>query len=476
MLSILVIVVLFLLFFGASWLLVGALCVYGVFAKHGGYDVAARNKTVAFLRANWRPELTSQSTAVDIKDIKYRLPYRPSKHLLKTTMHNGQIKLLLTEIEFLTYILPDLNTPAVVVYAGSAPSHKYPFLRSLFPKVKFVLVDPHEHLFIDGNRTQYDSPQDYLYLVAAGSNDKVTTRITGMDKEKELPCTVGKPINLYGDPYALRTTTLQGSLPDNTAQIIRDCPQQTIIIEDYMTDHLASLLAPLQPYFMSDIRTRVDSEGSDPSPSDLDILWNSALMYNWLTILKPHKYMLKFRTPFGLTSNADKNKTKLAADYTAFPITHHALQACPVKFIDDFNHGKFTYLAAEHIWLQAFPGHSSTETRLVGSWPTTGLPKLETYDCASYEDHLFYYNRIQRSFGHHQCADFADRTVMTDHCGDCALSRHILAAYSAKFGDQRSPLELLKECLAAISRSLRGDLHGLCSANNLADWIKFLEK
>lgn len=485
MLAVLLVIVLCLVWFGAIWFIYATIFCAAILMQrhvHGGRQHTPGANiplTIKFLRANWSPSLVSQKCAVDLADIKHRLPYQPSKHFVKTTMHNGQVKLLLTEIEFLTYILPSLDTRAIVVYAGSAPSHKYPFLRSLFPNVKFVLVDPHEHLFIDGNRTQYDSPQDYLYIMAAGSNDHVTTQITGMDKEKEQPSTVGKPINLYDDARAAphlitRTTAKQGSLPANLARIIQDCPQKTVIIEDYMTDHLAGLLAPLtNMYFISDIRTRVDNEGPDQSPSDLDILWNSALMYNWLAILKPAKYMLKFRTPFGRA----KDKAKLAADYAAFPITHHALQSCPIKFIENFNQNKFIYLAAEHIWLQAFPGHSSTETRLVGSWPMSGVPATIEYDCDSYDDHLFYYNRVQRSFGHHpECADYIDKSLPTDHCGDCALSRHILASYIAKFSDKRTPLMLLKECLGAIDRNLKGDLHGKCDSRDLEAWCECLQK
>ena len=55
-------------------------------------------------------------------------------------LHWGQLKLLASEIEFLT---PHAHTPKViVVYAGAAPGHHIPRLASMFPQMRFVLVDP----------------------------------------------------------------------------------------------------------------------------------------------------------------------------------------------------------------------------------------------------------------------------------------------------------------------------------------------
>lgn len=59
----------------------------------------------------------------------------------KTVVHWGQLKLLLSEIEFLTEHSRDQD---VVVYAGAAPGTHTEFLASLFPKLSFVLVDPAE--------------------------------------------------------------------------------------------------------------------------------------------------------------------------------------------------------------------------------------------------------------------------------------------------------------------------------------------
>lgn len=66
----------------------------------------------------------------------------------KTTIHYGQRKLLLSEVEFLTRVAHELHAannrnPVVLVYAGAAPGHHTPMLTWMFPFVsEFVLVDP----------------------------------------------------------------------------------------------------------------------------------------------------------------------------------------------------------------------------------------------------------------------------------------------------------------------------------------------
>ncbi|EFC42062.1 predicted protein [Naegleria gruberi] len=65
--------------------------------------------------------------------------YRRRKSELKSVIHWGQRKLLMSEIEFLT----EFGYPgAIVVYAGAAPGHHTNFLSDLFPDLSFVLVDP----------------------------------------------------------------------------------------------------------------------------------------------------------------------------------------------------------------------------------------------------------------------------------------------------------------------------------------------
>ena len=61
---------------------------------------------------------------------------------IRTIVHWGQRKLLLSEIEFLTLVGHEELKDATVVYAGAAPGTHVEYLSSLFPCLRFVLVDP----------------------------------------------------------------------------------------------------------------------------------------------------------------------------------------------------------------------------------------------------------------------------------------------------------------------------------------------
>ena len=70
------------------------------------------------------------------------MSYRKTDHEVKTRIHWGQRKLLMSEIEFLTLLRRDRLRLSLVVYAGAAPGSHIPYLCKLFPDVHFLLVDP----------------------------------------------------------------------------------------------------------------------------------------------------------------------------------------------------------------------------------------------------------------------------------------------------------------------------------------------
>lgn len=78
------------------------------------------------------------SRLLDHKSAKER-PYTERKGDSKTVCHWGQRKLMVAEIEFLASYYHDAET---VVYAGAAPGTHILCLARLFPKIRFVLVDP----------------------------------------------------------------------------------------------------------------------------------------------------------------------------------------------------------------------------------------------------------------------------------------------------------------------------------------------
>ncbi len=73
--------------------------------------------------------------------------------------HIGQLKLLLSEIEFLT---PYYGRSLHVIYAGAAPGVHIPILAQMFPTMRFVLVDPARSMISNGEYTNIEVIQDFM--------------------------------------------------------------------------------------------------------------------------------------------------------------------------------------------------------------------------------------------------------------------------------------------------------------------------
>lgn len=72
-----------------------------------------------------------------------KLPYRRRDTEVKTAIHWGQRKLLISEIEFFTiHWDPKIIPRPLCVYAGAAPGIHIPFLSEMYPEFTFHLYDP----------------------------------------------------------------------------------------------------------------------------------------------------------------------------------------------------------------------------------------------------------------------------------------------------------------------------------------------
>jgi len=70
-----------------------------------------------------------------------REKYQRRRGQLKSVIHWGQRKLLMSEIEFLT-MYGNRGSEQLVIYAGAAPGTHTNWLADLFPELKFKLIDP----------------------------------------------------------------------------------------------------------------------------------------------------------------------------------------------------------------------------------------------------------------------------------------------------------------------------------------------
>ena len=87
------------------------------------------------------------------EQLEYRCDSAPS------CSHQGQMKLLLSEIEFLT---PFINRPLYVIYAGAAPGLHVPILAAMFPTMHFILVDPQRSMISNGQYPNIDVRRELM--------------------------------------------------------------------------------------------------------------------------------------------------------------------------------------------------------------------------------------------------------------------------------------------------------------------------
>jgi hypothetical protein len=307
---------------------------------------------------------------VTFDEIKQTLPY-DKKIRAAHNVHNGQRKLFLSEVEFLSFYYKKAKH---VVYAGSADGWHTYLLYTMFNNLKFILIDPRPFELL------LDQKMSHRMVRQAEFNK--------LDEKK--PDTWIKMINgqhgifFINDYYSVKTSEILKELPNIL--------------------------------FISDIRT----SDNDESPSDLDVIWNSAQQINWVESIKPMYYMLKFRTPYN-----EDNKLNIQ-NYHQFDLDYS--KKIGFDFIDNYNRKKFEYLDGR-IYLQAWAGPHSTETRLIGSPTKDGKLLKKTYDMIDYEQKLYYFNTVLRAFGYF-FNEYGDKRLGFDHCHDCALENKIWAYYN----------------------------------------------
>ncbi len=253
-----------------------------------------------------------------------RLKYHRRNNELKLTLHWGQLKLMLTEVEFLTLVLKENPVlPIYMVYAGAAPGNHILYLSELFPTVHFELYDPNEFQIQD--------------------TDMIKTHV----------------------------------------QFFRDeDAKQWNVTDKYVV-------------FVSDIRT-------EPATEEM-VMRDMEMQKGWYQMMNPELSMFKFRLPW--------------------------------------SPGTTQYLDGE-IYIQPFPGPTSTETRLI----VRKNAQIVDYDNTKYEEQLFHHNTIERNQCHeHVLGNVNIETDGIDNCYDCAAFIHIISEYINTTGSNKTVADMVVE-------------------------------
>lgn len=336
-----------------------------------------------------------------IDDIPDILPYNPSEKLPKTGLHLGQRKLFLSEVQFLSKY-PDTR---YVIYAGAAPSNKTKYLADLFPEKLFILVDPNPFkIFIDNERTAYKENDD------GTSNSDVISYVDKSITPKDIKANYAN--------------------------------HQIIIINDFFTSEIAERLKSLNALFISDIRTKDEKL---ELPGDLDLIWNQALQYIWVRKLNPIAACLKFRTPF-------RDIPFTIDDANQFKSSFDEAKELGIDFVSDYFNNKFKYFPGD-VYIQAWPGHSSTESRL---HVYRNKHKPIEYNEAEYDGKYHFYNSIARSNLLHD-NEYLNKKQCVDKCNDCTLEVKIWKDYLESRGEEPSYGNVMNHIYTLTRRS-----RGLC--------------
>lgn len=381
---------------------------------------------------------------VTFDDIHGSLKYTDDP-IYTSAYHIGQRKLILNEIQFLARIPP--NERSLIVYAGAAPSNKGAMLASLFPKLKFLLIDP--------------AP----FEIRPYNNVVVTT--LNVTNETDAVDLIDKAMDAFNDTVPSNICTAQVFM---TGLIALELGRRFNVPNDPVTNIDLINIAQTKSkhtfeklYFISDIRTTVDDE----SVKTFDIVWNSTQHVEWVTKMNPTESMLKFRTPF---YNETDDELRAFAELSRQSPFNTSFDYCDQLQLTDekgniINYRNFTDKSFVFfdgtIYIQPWAPIESTETRLVFK----GVPLMVAYNLSEYENKFFYYNKILRNYQQYQ-NDNANHKLGFDHCADCSLENLIWTDYCKSRGVTdtgivRSQVKFYVETLSKLTyRPLLHDNHG----------------
>jgi hypothetical protein len=360
---------------------------------------------------------------------KERKDVRDKLLRLKRDKHNGQGKLLGTEIQHATEHIENREDEFYIIYAGAAPSHHLGMLMILYPNAKFILVDPNDFMIrvSDGKNDyvmHYEDLDNFIYMDFIKNNRSVISdKYTGKRMIKYQGKVIDKDIT---DPEENRDRS-------NDVDFIIHGKERVYIYESYMDIGLGDVLSGLSKtnlpiLFWSDIRT--SSSGSS-YPTEFDIIDNSFLIWDilqHLTVNMPDDYpfysMLKFRMPFEFSEEEYKSDRMKQLKKTIG-------RKHKIDIKESLSKGYFPYIDGS-VYVQSWAPVHSTETRLWSNLSQIRNKKFKMYNIREYADRMSYYNHVERHYGKFK-QKYENTSYNVDHCGDCALMTHILERFVEKY-------------------------------------------
>lgn len=424
----------------------------------------------------------STDVPIKTKDIKYTMPYTEKSGFVRNTCHKGQRKLFLTELQALS-LYPEVE---YVIYVGSAPSRKSYIYHHLFPNTKFIYVDPVEFNIEVGTindflykpfrpitdvTTMYDSKDtkiiwlydNYVMEDGKGVYDIVAVKRKTLDRGNHMYeiYDINKKKATYVDRFNKDMKKWKKTIYDieddessieGYRKIITNSSYRFFLIQGFMTISLSSILNKIlkgkKVAFWSDIRTSIHRP---ETPTDVDIVWNTCQCHNWISNLKPHYYMLKFRIPF--YNMPDFEKAIIERKDIINNDIEYGKNNYNIDFIENYRNKKFEWLKGD-IYIQCYAPVTSTECRLIGEYDENDT--TEVFDMNLHENRMFFFNNIQREFAYYKNSYLTKDFYMNSNV-DCMMEIGIWEEYKKiyKDFDIRKGISILNKVAGDCKKSQR---------------------
>jgi cap3/cap4 methyltransferase len=310
------------------------------------------------------------------------LKYRSRGQAVKTAVHWGQRKLLISEMQLLTYFcLPKVSY--WIVYVGAAPGSHLMFLDALYNGLHtWELIDPgqwdHRYSTLAADQAKrfvlrneffsnvpaYGLVQQRLCKARCPALSSVYNAVIQHELDEAADALLRSAVTDGSNAEAARTTDIP---------IKYEAPIQWTNRALELLLRVAADRCPM--LFISDIRS-----GSEKvckvGEFDLHVAENMRAQEAWCDIVNPTFAMLKFRLPYAFTSRYDFDLKRQVAVPSLLP--------------PQSTHPTGTMLLP--VWTRP----TSTECRLV----VPAYAGKRVYDHVTYEDQLFFFNSVLRERVH----------------------------------------------------------------------------
>jgi len=320
--------------------------------------------------------------------------------------HWGQLKLLLSEIQFLTRAFPKKNkvdlSNYTLVYVGAAPGNHINILFDLFPSLNFILIDKrpfNNNILREANRN-------------TKSKSKSSRKITIINKylDETLSKELKTKLELEGQEIIL-ISDIRSSLsyPENIFLEKSNLSKFTNIDKKDFSNLNEKIFS--QPEINKFLKEYIVANKLDNPPSNIDklpfnkkieymhlYLWNNIIIKDmnlqkeFVNLLTPKFSLLKFRFPYDIISDFD--------------------------YFNGF------------VFLPVYGPKYTTECRLYVERQAGNVYEMKKWKPIIHEHKMNYFNHvIRKQYYYH----IYDNITGIDHCFDCSSKIQIIINYLNNF-------------------------------------------